>query len=314
MEVAGNAGPQGLIPTTEAFGTALSDIVRCGACGHMQLERLPTETELAAAYKAAASQDYLEEEAGQRETARHVLASIERHAGPGRLADVGCWVGFLLDEARGRGWQVTGVEPSDYARDYARGRLDLEVHGGDLFAAPLPESHFDVVVLGDVIEHLPRPGAALDHVGSLLAPAGIVALMVPDAGSRLARTMGRRWWSVIPTHVQYFTRASIATLLRSRGFEVIECDTQPKAFTVRYYLERIGGYSTAVSGLLVRGAERTGIAGRIWVPDFRDRMLVIARRSPTSPHTSTTIRGANGARESVPPQAEQWPQMPPRCP
>ena len=41
-------------------------------------------------------------------------------------------------------------------------------------------------------------------------------MMLPDAGSALARRMGARWWSVIPTHVQYFTRASLAQL-RAEG-------------------------------------------------------------------------------------------------
>jgi hypothetical protein len=102
--------------------------------------------------------------------------------------------------------------------------------------------------------------------------------MLPDAGSRLARAMGARWWSVIPTHVHYFTRASLRALLARNGFEVLEVDTQPKAFTVRYYLGRIGGYSRPVAGALVAVAERLGLADRLWAPDFRDRMLVLARR------------------------------------
>ena len=67
-------------------------------------------------------------------------------------------------------------------------------------------------------------------------------MMLPDAGSRVARAMGARWWSVIPTHVQYFTRASRSTLLLPR-LRAAHVGTAPKAFTVRYYLERIGGYS-----------------------------------------------------------------------
>jgi hypothetical protein len=103
--------------------------------------------------------------------------------------------------------------------------------------------------------------------------------MLPDAGSLLARTMGRRWWSVIPTHVQYFTRRSITELLVRHGWTVLETDTAPKGFTVRYYLERVAGYAPPVSRTLVRAAERIGVADRIWAPDCRDRMLVIARRA-----------------------------------
>jgi SAM-dependent methyltransferase len=279
LRVAGDMGEQGLIPTTDRFGTALSDIVRCARCGHMQLARMPSDAELESAYADAASDDYVDEEAGQRETARRMLARIEAHA-PRRdaILDLGCWVGFLLAEARERGWQEqVGIEPSAFASAYARDRLGLDVRTDDLFTAPLPGRHFDAVVLGDVIEHLPRPGEALDRIGSLLAPGGVAWFALPDAGSRLARTLGARWWSVIPTHVQYFTRDSIRTLLERHGFSVLEVATAPKAFSVGYYLSRIEGYSRPVGRGLVRAARATGVAERMWAPDFRDRMFVIAR-------------------------------------
>src|SRR3712207_1601407 len=175
-----------------------------------------------------------------RSTAREVVARVGRHRPPGALADLGCWVGFLLAEGRERGWSPEiGVEPSAFASAYARDTLGLDVRTEDLLTAELPPGAFDAVVMGDVIEHLPDPGAALDRVQGLLAPGGVLALVLPDAGSRLARLMGPRWWSVIPTHVQYFTRASMRRLLERRGFEVLHVATSPKAFTVRYYLERL---------------------------------------------------------------------------
>jgi SAM-dependent methyltransferase len=270
-------GSEGLVPTTDRFGTALADIVRCVRCGHMQVEPMPSEAELAESYGEAESDDYVGEEAGQRATAAAILDRLEAQVAGRRLLDLGCWVGFLLAEAQSRGWSATGVEPSQFASAYARDRLGLDVRTEDLFTADLPEGGFDAVVLGDVIEHLPRPGDALDRIAALLAPGGVVCLMVPDAGSRLARAMGARWWSVLPTHVQYFTRASLRRLLERHGFSVLEVATQPKAFSVGYYLSRIEGYSAPVGRTLVRAAETLGLADRMWAPDFRDRMLVIAR-------------------------------------
>jgi SAM-dependent methyltransferase len=280
LRVAGDVGASGLIPTTDRFGSALADIVRCSACGHMQLERFPETAVLAEAYGDAASEDYLAEEAGQRATAAAALERIERYGPRGRLLDLGCWVGFLLAEARDRGWQTVGVEPSSFAAAYARDRLDLDVHHSDLFEAPLEPASFDVVVMGDVIEHLVDPGAALARVFELLRAEGLVYLTLPDAGSHLARVMGARWWSVIPTHVQYFTRASIVALLRGRGFVPLWLGTAPKAFSVEYYLGRTGGYAPPVASALVHAARRAGIAQRGWAPDFRDRMALVARRPP----------------------------------
>ena len=302
MKVA-DARAEDLIPTTDRFGAALGDIVRCPACSHMQLERFPSEAELGEAYGEAASDDYVEEEAGQRATARVALDRIARFASgpapgsdphptresgeegggsdphPGRFAvlDLGCWVGVLLAEARERGWDTLGVEPSEFASSYARDRLGLEVMRADLFEADLGGRRFDAIVMGDVIEHLPRPADALDRMAGLLKPGGVAYLALPNAGSRLARRMGSRWWSVIPTHVQYFTRASLLTLLRRRGWEPLWLGTDPKAFTVRYYLERIGGYSPPLARALVTAASTAGVADRMWTADFRDRMAVVAR-------------------------------------
>jgi SAM-dependent methyltransferase len=284
LSVAGEIGPDGLIPTTSAFGTALADIVRCRDCGHMQLRPMPEAATLSGAYAGAESEDYVEEEAGQRETARRTLDRIARRlpapADPPALLDLGCWVGFLLAEARDRGWRATGVEPSAFASRYARERLGLDVVTADLFAAELPPHAYDVVTLGDVIEHLVDPAAALARIESLLVPGGLLWLALPDAGSAVARLLGRRWWSVIPTHVQYFTRPSITLLLRRAGFDVLEVATAPKAFTVAYYLDRVGGYSPRAGRALRAAAERSGAGRRMWAPDFRDRMSVIARALP----------------------------------
>lgn len=290
LRVGGEAGPQGLIPTTDRYGTALADIVRCRRCGHMQLSRMPSEAELGEAYGEAESMDYVEEEEGQRATARAVLDVIEAHAGPGRILDLGCWVGFFLDEARKRGWEAVGVEPSEFASAYAREKLGLDVRTANLLEAELPTGSFDAVFMGDVIEHLPEADLAIARSAELLSPGGILAMALPDAGSRLARLMGRRWWSVIPTHVHYFTRQSMRTMLERRGYRVLGMRTQPKTFTVAYYLGRLGGYGAGVGAAFVRVADETGFAPRAWTPDCRDRVLVIARavgqdRSYTAPRT-----------------------------
>ncbi|MEA2309846.1 MAG: hypothetical protein QOI65_2132 [Thermoleophilaceae bacterium] len=289
LKVAGDAGPDGLIPTTDRFGTALADLVRCPRCGHRQTEPMPDDAVLESAYAGAASDDYIDEEAGQRETARRALERIEArltpvpipggNGGPRHrtLLDLGCWVGFLLSEAAERGWDATGVEPSAFASAYARERLGLDVRTGDLFTTELPLHHFDAIVMGDVIEHLPRPGEALERMAALLRPGGIAWLALPDAGSAVARGLRARWWSVIPTHVQFFTRRSLRTLLERQGWTVLEVRTAPKAFSVGYYLERVGGYSPRVARGLVGLARRAGLADLMWAPDFRDRMAVIAR-------------------------------------
>lgn len=268
-----------LAATTTAYGSAPADIVRCARCGHMQVAAFPPAQTLDEAYGEVCEGAYLDEEAGQRATAARALDRIERHvARPGTVLDVGCWVGFLLSEAERRGWSARGVEPSEFAARFARERYGLEVQTGGFDGADLPAAAFDCVVMGDVIEHLPDPGRALERTWGLLRPGGVLYLALPDAGSAVARRLGARWWSVLPTHVQYFTRLSLVRLLVARGFAVEWIGTAPKAFTVRYYLGRLAGYSEALAAAAVAVAERSGVADRLVWPDFRDRMAVVARR------------------------------------
>ena len=198
LKVAGDAGPDGLIPTTDRFGTALADIVRCPSCGHRQTDPMPADAVLESAYADAASEDYVAEEAGQRETARRALEHIEANLTPVPIAptnggprhrtllDLGCWVGFLLSEAAARGWAVTGVEPSAFASDFARERLGLDVRTGGLFETDLPTGYFDAIVMGDVIEHLPRP--RIPRATRLPASGSAIQAIPPGRSSSAIRS------------------------------------------------------------------------------------------------------------------------------
>jgi SAM-dependent methyltransferase len=273
----GGVDAEAFRPSAEAFGHTAGSVVECTACGHGSLADPPPPASVSEAYADAADPVSLREEPGQVETARRALADIERIVRPGRMVDLGCWTGSFLVAARERGWDVVGVEPSRWASDRARER-GLDVRTAELDDERLPTGEFRLVVLCDVLEHLERPGDALDRIHDLLEPGGALYLTVPDAGSRLARTMGRRWWSVLPMHIQYFTRSSLARLLGSHGFRVADESTHAKVFSARYYAERLGGYAPWLERLAVGAVEKAGQADRPVAPDFRDRLAVLAVR------------------------------------
>ncbi len=226
------------------------------------------------AYSASADPVSLREEAGQVETARRALARIGTVVTPGRVCDVGCWTGSFLVAAEEAGWQAVGLEPSRWASAYAR-RRGLRVLTDELSSQVLERESFRLVVLGDVLEHLEDPAAALTRVAELLEPGGALWLTVPDAGSRPAHILGSRWWSVLPMHLQYFTRSSLDHLLRVTGFDPRWHGRHAKVFTARYYAERLGGYHASIARVAVTLVEHAGLADRLVVPDFRDRLAVL---------------------------------------
>lgn len=264
-------------PSAEAYGATVGAVVRCRDCGHGSLADPVDADALADAYVDAADPVSLRERRGQVETADRALDLVEQHVGRGRMVDVGCWTGSFVEAADRRGWQASGIEPSNWAVEVARSR-GLDVQPGLLAPAVLADGAHDLVVACDVLEHLLDPGGALDLLHAALRPGGVAYLTVPDAGSTLARALGERWWSVLPMHVQYFTRSSMAHLLRRHGFEPVVVRTHAKVFTARYYAERVRGYSAAAADGLVGALERIGVADRLVGPDLRDRMQVVARR------------------------------------
>jgi SAM-dependent methyltransferase len=263
-------------PSSNEYGQLTSPVVECRACGHRTVADPPPDDALSGAYADAVDEVSLREEPGQVATAARAVARIEGEVGPGRMLDVGCWTGSFLVAAQQRGWEVKGVEPSAWASSRARER-GVDVFTGDLADAPLEPGSFDAIVTCDVLEHLRDPAAAVARFAELLGPGGALYLTVPDAGSRLARTMGRRWWAVVPMHLQYFTRSSMRLLLSRHGFEVRHVGTHPKLFSVRYYAERAASFLPG-GALFERLAERSGRADRLIGPSFGDRMEMVAIR------------------------------------
>jgi 2-polyprenyl-3-methyl-5-hydroxy-6-metoxy-1,4-benzoquinol methylase len=267
--------PQAFRPSADRYGKTVGAVVCCLDCGHSSLAETPSEAVLAAAYSDAADPVSVDEEAGQLETARRGLRWVETAVTPGSLLDIGCWTGSFVAAAQERGWRARGVEPSTWAVERARER-GLDVAVGDLTEPGAANGSLRVVAMCDVIEHLLDVRGAAKTTAGLLEPGGALYLTTPDAGGRLARTMGSRWWSVLPMHVQYFTRTSISRLLTDAGLEVIGIRSHPKVFTATYYAERLGGYSTGLARTAKAVTRRVGMANRLVAPDLHDRMQVLA--------------------------------------
>lgn len=157
------------------------------------------------------------------------LAAWFETLGPGRrLLEVGCASGAVLEAAAARGWSVQGVEYSADAADEARAHGVPVVLGG-IADARLPDAAFDVVFLGDVLEHVPDPAATLREVARVLAPGGAFALRGPMATNSLARRLGlavmdalgkRLFLREPPYHLWEFEPDTLTKLARVSGLTV----------------------------------------------------------------------------------------------
>jgi len=136
------------------------------------------------------------------------------------MLDIGCGSGASLLEAQALGAVAFGIEADPNVRAIAD-QLGLRVHFGSLHDQPFPDQRFELVVLNQVIEHLPEPDMALKLLRERLAPGGRVVLVFPNQGSIWRRLTGMRWihWH-IPYHLHHFDRAGFSRMAQRCGYRV----------------------------------------------------------------------------------------------
>jgi SAM-dependent methyltransferase len=126
------------------------------------------------------------------------------------------------------GWDVWGNDVNGEALDIAE-RHGLEVCLGTLERCKYPDSFFDAVHLGDLIEHVRSPRSLASDIFRILRPGGIVMIATPNAQSGfavstliLARATGIAWpHSEAPYHLYDFSPATISALLRDAGIKLL---------------------------------------------------------------------------------------------
>ena len=151
-----------------------------------------------------------------------------------RVLEIGCASGHVTRALVAQGNTVVGVEidaeaaetAAEHAERVVVGDLedmDLDVEFGD--------DRFDVVVLGDVLEHLRNPLAVLRSARRLLAPKGFIVISLPNVAHvdvRLMLLSGswdyRDLGLLDRTHLRFFTRASARKLLADAGLAVVTVD------------------------------------------------------------------------------------------
>jgi len=230
----------------------------CVACGHYFQPIVPVE-ELLPYYPPR----YYGEDQGAampgvlaRLRLNRRARSVEWRAAKGRVIDVGCGRGNLLQELKSRGWSVVGMDWNAGNADVVAGRLGIPVVAGPKGLDGLAAGSFDAVSLFHVLEHEQQPLLLLEQVHRLLKRNGRVLIGVPSGGSTASRLFGRHWMGYdFPRHRQVFTPRSLTDALVRKGF-VLE------RMTGRFSDEMLDVYRSSALMLADRGVRsRLAVAG-----------------------------------------------------
>ena len=176
--------------------------------------------------------------------ADHAYVPLNEHAHSGhakllalvgsgkRVLDVGCSSGYLARPLVAQGCAVVGLELDPDAAAEAR-KVCEEVLVGNVETMELPfePESFDVVLCGDLVEHLRDPEAFLRRVRPLLRKDGKLVLTTPNVANwamRLGLLVGRWRYTergiLDRTHTHLFTRATLVETLERAGYRLTELD------------------------------------------------------------------------------------------
>jgi SAM-dependent methyltransferase len=233
--------PEDLKITDHRYGLTLS-LARCRSCGFI-FSRDDDVRDLPALYGDLVDDEYESSQDARRLQMGWLLERARRLSPDARsVLDVGAGAGILVALARAQGLDAIGIEPSGSLVDAAARLHRVELLHGVLPHPALAGRRFDLVFLVDVLEHVADPVELLTRCRDALAPAGVLVVVTPDAGSIAARVLRRRWWHFRPAHVGYFDAASLATACRRAGLATVRRGRATWFFRASYLHARLGAY------------------------------------------------------------------------
>ena len=180
-----------------------------------------------------AGEDYVDYDSQSEVVHQDVLDMLTRHGVKGSVLDVGCATGGTMAGLRRAGFEVTGVDFSDWAVERGRERLGDVVYRCDIEREPIPtqvrdRAPFNAVVLSGVVEHFEDPAAALTALTPLVAPGALLCILTSNGNSLSRRVFGRDWEGYFDwTHkgVDRVTVPWLRATLDGLGWRIAELQT-----------------------------------------------------------------------------------------
>ena len=215
----------------------------------LRLHAIPTE-------QAAYVRQYLRDRERKLAFARSLLMlACDHFSSPGKLLDVGCAAGLLLEVASEAGWDCWGIEPERAFAAKAAELVGNERVLPSLESLKGAESLFDVIVLANVLSHLPLPLETMQIVRGLLKPSGVIVVVTGNKGelcSRRAGTILGDGWEPAE-HIVHFSEVGLRKMCHFTGLRVTKMKRQDSLSVFFSFSSLIGWRDRGWKGLVQWG-------------------------------------------------------------
>lgn len=208
------------------YDTKSWKVVECRKCGLITTKRNQGEISYDFYHR---DDDYKNFEKHFRNIFKKRIGMIHRFTKKhGKVLEIGCSNGTMLDIFKEFGWETWGVEPSEnieYALDKGHKVFQTTFEKLNL------QEKFDLIVLNHTLEHLKNPVEVLKKAYVLLEKGGIIYVDVPNFESLLSSLLDANWPYLLPKEHDYqFTQNSLKKIFEKAGFKVIHFETRSGIF------------------------------------------------------------------------------------
>jgi 2-polyprenyl-3-methyl-5-hydroxy-6-metoxy-1,4-benzoquinol methylase len=209
---------------------------------------------------------------------RTLLKELAAHTWGHRLLDVGCGDGLLLQTAKDEAWEALGIDLSETAILLCH-RRGLSASRTNFFDASLDEQRFDVIIMSELIEHVPSPQRFLKRAEELLEEGGILYLTTPNFGSLARRVLDGSWSVIHPEHIGYLERSTLREIAsKETGLREIKIEANniaPSTFVA--WLRHRGAHAVAATATQEHDETRRGLDQQVRRVIHRSRVLRAAK-------------------------------------
>lgn len=154
-----------------------------------------------------------------------VVSKFFKTKKPYSFLDIGCGEGWALDYFKNKGWQVTGIDTSNYGckqfNPHCLKNLIVKDLSQGIEALNKKNEKFDLILMDNTLEHLLDPLNLLKQLKNIINNNGFLIIEVPNDFSPLQNYLlanhyvDSPYWIAIPDHISYFSKQGLKNLCKA---------------------------------------------------------------------------------------------------